>query len=209
MLASVPKLEEFVHVVEESRRGMVEDVILKFQQKVLAHIDDFPQQMIHGDFNEQNILVNKSSSTGEYKIAGFIDFGDSQYSCLLFELAIAMAYMMLITGDIETGGYFLAGYRMNRLIPENEMNVLKVSAIILRIAIDFFFSILQLCVCARLSQSLVLGLYTHQLDKSNQYLLSTQAIGWRLLEALYSRTSNEVNSIWNQVADEYSTQSYK
>lgn len=148
MLASVPKLEEFVHVVEESRRGMVEDVILKFQQKVLAHIDDFPQQMIHGDFNEQNILVNKSSSTGEYKIAGFIDFGDSQYSCLLFELAIAMAYMMLITGDIETGGYFLAGYRMNRLIPENEMNVLKVSAIILRIAIDFFFlnfAALRLC----------------------------------------------------------------
>lgn len=132
MLASVPKLEEFVNVVDESRRGMVEDVITKFQQKVLAHIDDFPQQMIHGDFNEQNILVNKSSSTGEYKIAGFIDFGDSQYSCLLFELAIAMTYMMLITGDIETGGYFLAGYRMNRLIPENEMNVLKVCKKILR-----------------------------------------------------------------------------
>lgn len=141
MLASVPKLEEFVNVVDESRRGMVEDVITKFQQKVLAHIDDFPQQMIHGDFNEQNILVNKSSSTGEYKIAGFIDFGDSQYSCLLFELAIAMAYMMLITGDIETGGYFLAGYRMNRLIPENEMNVLKVCKKNSRkCKIDFFLS---------------------------------------------------------------------
>lgn len=68
---------------------------------------------------------------------------------------------------------------------------------------------MQLCVCARLSQSLVLGLYSHQLDKSNQYLLSTQTVGWRLLEALYERTDSEVNSIWNEVADEYLTQSYK
>lgn len=126
MLASVPKLEEFVHVVDESKRGMVEDVIEKFKLKVLAHIDEFPQQMIHGDFNEQNILVNKNATTGEYKIAGIIDFGDTQYSCLLFEIAIALTYIMLITGEIETGGFFLAGYKMNRLIPENELNVLKV-----------------------------------------------------------------------------------
>jgi hydroxylysine kinase len=125
MLSSVPKLEEFVHVVDESRRGMVEDVIEKFKQKVLNKIDEFPQQMIHGDFNEQNILVNKGSN-GEYKIAGILDFGDSQHSCLLFELSIALTYIMLINGEIETGGYFLAGYRMNRLIPDNEMNVLKV-----------------------------------------------------------------------------------
>jgi hydroxylysine kinase len=125
MLAAVPKLDEFVNVVDESRRGMVEDVIDKFKQKVLTKLDEFPQQMIHGDFNEQNILVNKDSN-GEYKIAGILDFGDTQHSCLLFELSIALTYIMLITGEIETGGYFLAGYKMNRLIPENEMNVLKV-----------------------------------------------------------------------------------
>lgn len=129
MLASVPKLEEFVHVVDESRRGMVEDVISKFNQKVLAHMDEFPQQMIHGDFNEQNIIVTKSSC-GDYKVAGVIDFGDSQHSCLLFELAIALTYMMLITGEIESGGFFLAGYKMNRLVPENEMNVLKVKGLL-------------------------------------------------------------------------------
>jgi hydroxylysine kinase len=68
---------------------------------------------------------------------------------------------------------------------------------------------LQLSVCARLCQSLVLGLYTHSLDKGNQYLLTSQAGGWRLLEQLYSRTDSEVCSIWNAVADEYLTQSYK
>jgi len=55
----------------------------------------------------------------------------------------------------------------------------------------------------------VLGLYTYELDKGNEYLLTTQKAGWRLLEELYSRTDNEVCEMWNAVADEYLTQSYK
>lgn len=57
---------------------------------------------------------------------GFIDFGDTQHSCLIFEIAVAMTYMLLTSGDIRTGGYFLAGYNMIRLIPDNEMKILKV-----------------------------------------------------------------------------------
>lgn len=129
MLSSVPNLEEFVNVViDEEQRGMVENVIEQFKQKVLSHIDEFPQQMIHGDFNEQNILVSKNAS-GDFRVSGVIDYGDTQYSCLLFEISIALTYMMLVTGEIETGGFFLAGYKMVRLIPENEMNLLKVSKI--------------------------------------------------------------------------------
>lgn len=155
MLSSVPKLEEFVHVVDESRRGMVEDVIAKFKIKVLEHMDDFPRQMIHGDFNEQNIIVSKGSS-GDYKIAGVLDFGDSQHSCLLFEIAIALTYIMLITGEIESGGFFLAGYRMNRLIPDNEMKVLKVFPNFLEhVSRNIFLCIslsTALCVCTIMSK---------------------------------------------------------
>ncbi|KAL7046446.1 hypothetical protein ACKWTF_002573 [Chironomus riparius] len=192
MLSSVPHLDEFVNVVvDEEKRGMVEDIIDFFKQRVLNHIDEFPKQIIHGDFNEQNVLVNKIPTSGDYRVAGVIDYGDTQYSCLLFEIAIALTYMMLITGDIETGGYFLAGYKMVRLIPENEMNLLRI------------------CVCARLCQSLVLGLYSHKFDQSNQYLLTTQGAGWNLLRNLYTKTDKEVCQIWNEVADDYLTQSYK
>lgn len=125
MFTSIPHLEEFVHVVNEAQRGMVEDIIKQFQRRVLDKVDEFPQQIIHGDFNEQNILVGKSGN-GEFKVIGFIDFGDSQKSCLLFELAVALTYMLLMTGEIETGGFFLGGYKMTRLIPQNELNVLKV-----------------------------------------------------------------------------------
>lgn len=67
----------------------------------------------------------------------------------------------------------------------------------------------QLCVCARLCQSLVLGLYTHKFDSDNTYLLTTQKAGWKLLEDLYSRTDSQVIELWNSVADEYLTSSYK
>lgn len=106
---------------------MVEDIIQQFKQKVLVNLDQFPHQIIHGDFNEQNILVGKTPGKTDYSVIGFIDFGDTQDSCLLFDLAVALTYMLLTTGEIEIGGYFLAGYKMTRMIPENELKVLKVN----------------------------------------------------------------------------------
>ena len=44
---------------------------------------------IHGDFNEQNIIVD---SRGD--IHGVIDFGDSQKNPLVYDIAIAIMYMM-------------------------------------------------------------------------------------------------------------------
>jgi hypothetical protein len=62
---------------------------------------------------------------------------------------------------------------------------------------------------ARLCQSLVLGLYSHQFDKGNEYLLTTQKAGWKLLEDLYSRSDEDVIELWNAVENEYLSQSYK
>ncbi|CAO1368817.1 unnamed protein product [Diamesa serratosioi] len=188
-LSSVPKLEEFVYVVNEASRDMVETIIKQFQLRVLDNVDEFTKGMIHGDYNEQNILVGKCGA--DYKVTGILDFGDTNYSCFLYELAIAMTYMMLTSGEIETGGLFLAGYKMTRLIPDNELKVLK------------------LCCCARLCQSLVLGLYSHLSDSENDYLLTTQKAGWKLLETLYTTTDNEVINLWNSVSDEYLSQSLK
>lgn len=105
---------------------MVESIIHQFKQKVLGNIDEFQKQIIHGDFNEQNIIVGKKPGKDEYSVIGVIDYGDTQLNCLVFEIAIGLTYMLLTTGEIETGGYFLGGYGMTRLIPENEMKVLKV-----------------------------------------------------------------------------------
>lgn len=154
MLTQLPKLEEFVYVVNEGSRGIVEDVIQEFKLRVLDNLSIFQKQMIHGDFHDQNILVGKSSSNAEYKVTGILDFGDTQFCCLLFDIAIALTHILLTSGNIEYGGYLLAGYKITRLIPEHEWKVLKVSYTIIFNETTIFKKILAaLCLCPTVSNS--------------------------------------------------------
>lgn len=192
MLESVPKLSDFLSAVkDEEKRGIVEDVLAAFEKNVLANIDTFNKGIIHGDFNEQNILVSKTPTGDSYKVSGVIDFGDTCYSYYVFELAIAMAYMMIQSKELSTGGLVIAGYGMIRNIPDHERKVLKV------------------CVAARLCQSLVLGAYSHSLDPENSYLLTTQEPGWDLLQRLWAEPDNKIEELWTKTADGYLTQSTK
>lgn len=127
-LESTMKLNEFLYVIkDEERKDIVEQVLEQFDKRVLENLEQFDDGMIHGDFNEQNIIVNKTDKLNEYRVTGVIDFGDASYSKYLFELAICMAYMMLQGGDISAGGLVMAGYGMVRPIPEHEKKVLKVN----------------------------------------------------------------------------------
>lgn len=104
---------------------MVNQIINQFQTSVLDNIESFEKSIIHGDINEQNILVSQNSLDGKFHVSGILDFGDSQYSVLLFDLAIALTYMMLSSGHIQSAGYFLAGYETLRKVPDAEKRVLK------------------------------------------------------------------------------------
>lgn len=192
-LDSVPKLSEFVYALrDESKQEIVEQVLERFDKEVLQHSDTFSKGIIHGDFNEHNIIVRPTSEKpGDHRIAAIIDFGDASYSYYVFELAIAMAYMILQGEDVATGGLVLAGYSMVRTVPEHEIRVLKV------------------CVAARLCQSLVLGAYSHTMDPENNYLLSTQATGWALLAQLWGEPDEQLIELWKTTADKYLTQSNK
>lgn len=177
MLNSVPMLRDFLYVIEDpERRGMVNDVIDKFEKRVIEGFgNELEKGMIHGDLNEQNILVDGEEGR---KVVAVLDVGDSQKSCLVFELAIALCYMLLRAGDIGKGKYLINGYNNLRSIPITEKNILK------------------LCVCARLCQSLVLGAYSHRNDPNNDYLLGTQKPGWKLFEKLWPIDDHEIENIW-------------
>lgn len=125
MLESVTKLPEFIHVIpSDKRRKIVEEVIKDFQQKVISQSSNFKKALIHGDANEQNIIVEKTS--GDWKIKAIIDFGDCHIGCYLYELAITITYMMLLTKNLDVGGYVLAGYMSVLGIPKEECSLLKV-----------------------------------------------------------------------------------
>lgn len=193
MLQEVPQIKDFLHALpDHDRKQIVEEVVEQFETKVLAHIDDLDKQIIHGDYNEQNILVSPvRPNSDEYKVAGVIDFGDTSLSPVIFELAIAMAYIILDANDLAAGGIVLAGYTSIKPIPKEHLKFIKT------------------CVAARLCQSLVMGAYTYTIQPTNDYVLVSQKKGWPILEELWKEKFEEIDQIWENAADNYLKQSTK
>ncbi|XP_060651943.1 LOW QUALITY PROTEIN: hydroxylysine kinase [Drosophila nasuta] len=194
MLQSVPQLRDFLYALQDhQRKALCEEIIEAFESKVLSVLSTLELQIIHGDYNEQNILVSssKDGTLDSYRVTGVIDFGDTNRSPLIFELGIAMSYMMLQAKDLASGGIFLAGYTSIQSISATERSYLKY------------------CVAARLAQSLVMGAYTHTLHPGNDYVLVTQAQGWILLEQLWRDSFESIDELWQTTAHQYLTQSNK
>lgn len=66
------------------------------------------------------------------------------------------------------------------------------------------FSFFQICICARLCQSLVMSAYTYLQHPENLYLLTTADAGWELLTKLRSQTEQETIKTWQSIMEKYS-----
>lgn len=178
MLKNAPCILEFLYVFNDDNKvSTVNEIIKAFKEQVLSISDRLKSGIIHGDFNEQNILCNKDV-TGEWYVCAVLDFGDAHYSAYVFELAITMCYMMMQSNNLDTGAHVLAGYTSINPLSHEELLLLKV------------------CVCTRLCQSLVLGAYTYHQDPKNIYVMYTQEKGWRLLNQLNNISQEELYIIW-------------
>lgn len=190
-LSSIPQVKNFLDAVQDpSRRQMCSDIFDAFITEVLEkHTNDLPTGIIHGDYNEQNILVRPiSQNSNEYEIFSVIDFGDSQKNPIVFELGITIMYMMTKCSVIDpndAGGHVLAGYETIRKLPPLEMKVLR------------------LCVAARYAQSLVMGAYSHQQDPANDYVLITAATGWKNLTHFWEVPQETLYQKWKEIKSSY------
>ncbi|XP_063919530.1 hydroxylysine kinase [Zophobas morio] len=183
-LESVPQLSQFLYAVSDTnRKKIVEEVIEEFSKRVLPMGPNMKRGMIHGDFNEQNILVEEKD--GVWCIKGVLDFGDSHLACYIYELAVTMTYMMIQGKSLDVGGHVLAGYSSVREIPLEEFKLLKV------------------CIAGRLCQSLVLGAYSSLQDPDNSYILVTSKPGWALLEEMWVQPENALLERWKNIVESY------
>ncbi|XP_065200642.1 hydroxylysine kinase isoform X3 [Planococcus citri] len=158
-------------VEEEVKRSMVTKAIVDFQNEVLPHMNELEQGIIHGDLNKANLVIFERSAGSEPELYGIIDFSDISHSCYLFDLAITILYLSMDQPDnIESfTASVLSGY--SRKMSDLELNLMKT------------------CICARIAQSLILGLYAYHSCPSNTYVLTTQKQGWPLLEKLQNQTN--------------------
>ena len=74
---------------------LAEQVGALFTQSFLPVSHQLRQQMIHGDPNENNTIVDETSQ----QVVAFIDWSDIVHCWLVAEVAMALAYTLLMYAD--------------------------------------------------------------------------------------------------------------
>jgi len=173
MLELAPEIKQYYHIVKDKNKlNIIETVIDEFEHQVLPQLNDLPSGIVHGDLNEQNILVEDN------RVHAILDFGDIHHAPLIFDIAVCICYMILHSKNLDTPRHVLRGYLEECHLTSKEFNLLKI------------------CIMARICQSLVLGLHSHHVDPTNIYVLSTQEAGWQMLQDLYGYQTEELLKRW-------------
>ncbi|XP_051930593.1 hydroxylysine kinase [Hippocampus zosterae] len=183
-LSNIPLLENYMKVLEgQPLLGVVMSVFHQYKTAVAPKSTSFRTCLIHGDFNDLNLLVQDDESNG-YKISGIIDFGDLNFGCYVYELAITITYMMLEhPNPIEVGGHILAGWES--VFPLNAAER------------DCLFWL----VLSRLCQSIVMAHHSVTLQPENEeYLMITSKKGIPILHMLFEMGKEQVEKVWFQSA---------
>ncbi|XP_027757387.1 hydroxylysine kinase isoform X2 [Empidonax traillii] len=144
----------------------------------------------HGDLNDHNILVDSSCASLEnpqYRVSGILDFSDMSYGYYVFEVAIAIMYMMIESPEpLGVGGHVLAGFESVVPLTAEERGALF------------------LLVSGRFAQSLVIAAHTALLYPENRdYLMITAKTGWKHLMTMFEMGQEAVEKKWFETARAY------
>ncbi|XP_072881005.1 hydroxylysine kinase-like isoform X1 [Hemitrygon akajei] len=198
-LTNIHQLKEYLYILKDSDRKVVEHIIQQILEKVLPNISNFHESINHGDFSHTNVLVHPRHSSAdrsnpghlqqELDISGILDFSDMNCGYCVCDLAICIMYMMLDNNDpMHVGGHILAGFESEISLSPQERDAL------------------YLLVLGRFVQSLVMGRYIVQFYPDNEeYLMTTSRTGWMLLHQLWELGEEAVQKVWFETADSYLT----
>lgn len=179
-------LKLLLNQIDDSiKRRHAKTIFSVYEKNIIPKIPLFEQGIIHCDPNGQNIIVKKTAFEDTYHVAGLIDFGHSLRTCVVFDLGICLAYMMLENADpvtassaVELVGPIIRGY--HSIIPLTEEE----------------FDSLYYLALARCLQSALNGERAYRAETWNSYLLTSPKKAWRIIGILLGMTKEEVNKIW-------------
>lgn len=116
------ELRGLLTVIDDSdTRRRVESALDDYESVVVPALGALRTQVIHGDANPGNVLVDPTS----HRVTGFIDFGDMVRAPLVFDVAIAAAYLRGPDDDpLCWIRPFFAGYRGVAPLPAMESRLL-------------------------------------------------------------------------------------
>ncbi len=161
---ATPRLRPLLNEIESSeRRALVARALDRFEERVLPEWPRLRAQVVHGDFNLDNLMLDEHG-----RLAGILDFGDCCHTALAADVAVA-----------------LASYLRGR--PAEE--VFRIA----RIALDGFASNLSLeplelelmgdLVAARLAAIVCISTWrTRRFPENAEYIEAWDDDSWQLLE---------------------------
>lgn len=123
------------HIADENDRLLIERAMRGFDE-ISETMASLPTGIAHQDLNDFNVLASPDEY-GCHHISGVLDFGDALRTARVTELAVAVGYAMLRSGDpLRAAVHVIRGYRRVTELTETE------------IACVFPMAVARLCVSA-------------------------------------------------------------
>ena len=152
-------------ITDPARHALLSGICETFQA-LRPQLDALPQQAIHNDANDYNILVTGGAGTREVaRVSGLIDLGDMCRAPRICDLAIAAAYLVLDHPKPEAAlAALVAGYHAEYPLTAHE--------------VDLLWPLLRM----RLAVSVVNSTLMAAENPDDPYVTISQAPAWRFLE---------------------------
>lgn len=149
------------YIKDHEQRRIAAYFLLQFEMEVLPLIPSLRHAYIHNDVNDYNVLVS------ENKVSGLIDFGDTIYTALIHNLAIACTYAILHNDDpLKAASLIVKGYHQSYPLKEQEVDLL------------------YYLIAARLCISVTQSAYNAAIQTDNAHHFLSEAPAWKLLQQL-------------------------
>ncbi|MCP3977842.1 MAG: aminotransferase class III-fold pyridoxal phosphate-dependent enzyme [bacterium] len=146
---------------DADRRRVLDAAFQLYSACALPRLSELRRSVIHGDVNDENVLVEGD------RVTGILDFGDSLINPTVCELAIALAYAMLaLPQPLAAAAQIVRGHHAVRPLDEVELDVL--------------FPL----VCGRLALSVSIAAQRPGDRSENPNWFVTEEPAWRLLTEL-------------------------
>ena len=147
------------YISNPAERKLVDYFFLQWDQQVYPQLAGFRKSIIQNDANDWNILVKGD------QVSGIIDFGDSAFTPLINELAIAITYSVFGKDDpIASALPIIEGYTSTLKLLEEEIDLL------------------YYLIAGRLIMSVCKSAHEKKLKPDSEYITISEKPAWDLLK---------------------------
>lgn len=177
------QIRSYLKYYQEDDRNTYLTAFERLSKFFKQDIDNFRRMVIHNDINDQNVIIKFNDSSNKYDISGIIDFSLMISDCMVFEIGIMIAYVMLIHNiePLEAAGYTIAGF--HKVFP------LTLSE----------YKALHKIATSRLLQSVITAHYELAKDTTNPYILNYYQEKCKIFNLLNSTSEIEIYRIWDDI----------